>query len=59
MQNDEMKRFVIRYLEENGAFEYTQNKLKQLETEIFLELAKFDENEMVQELITRILVKKP
>lgn len=54
-QNEELKRMVINKLEELGSFEYTKNYLNELETELMAELAKFDDNPLIKEVLKPIL----
>ena len=54
-QNDELKRMVIKKLEELGSFEYTKNYLDELGAEMMAELAKFDDNPLIKEVLRPIL----
>lgn len=53
--NDELKRMVIKKLEELGSFEYTKNYLDELEAELMVELTKFGDNPFIKEVLKPIL----
>ena len=53
--NDDLKRIVINKLEELGSFEYTKKYLDELEAELLVELAKFEKNDLMMEVLKPIL----
>ena len=56
-QDEELKKIVIKKIEDAGSFEYTKKRLEKLKLEMILELGRFEDNALIQELMQVVLLK--